>query len=237
MYADGVSLYHGFEGNIDLPRANNTAKEFYTNISGKQGDPYSSIHWVGIGNPVDNATGSKNWNINEDANLMANNADFALHAGHGWNEGVLFGTANSDYKLYRSDMQFGGNNGKAKWVALYSCSVLDQATKDNWKSVFDGLHILMAFDTIGVEGMNQGSQFAQRMTGDGIYPVPEKIREAWMKTLKDTINDVSVKGAYMYAEPSGEDFLPGFGTFREPVKDSNGQYSIAWDNFNCSRDW
>ncbi len=238
VFADGVSQYHGYEGNSDLFRAKTTAEEFYTNISGKQGDPYSSIHWVGIGNPVDDSTGLRNWNINEDANSMANNADFAVHAGHGWNEGILFGTANPDYELFRTNnLSFGGNNGKAKWVALFSCSVLNEGNWQNWTSVFNGLHILMGFDTHGIEGANQGLQFAQRMTGDGLYPAPYKIRDAWKKTLKDTINDVSIKGAYMYADPSSEDFLPGFGSFSEPVKDSNGQYTIDWISFTCERDW
>ena len=236
VYADGVSQYHGFEGNSDLFRAKTTAEDFYTNISGKQGDPYSSIHWVGIANPVDDATGSRNWNINEDANSMANNADLALHAGHGWNEGILFGTANPDYKLFRTNnLSFGGNNGKAKWVALFSCNVLNEDTKENWKSVFNGLHILLGFDTVALEGENQGSQFAQRMTGGGIYPVSVSIREAWEYTLKDTIRDASYKGAYMWAEPCKDDYLPGFGSYHDPLKDSNGHYSINWTSFNCSR--
>jgi PKD repeat protein len=233
VYADGVGIYHGWNGNIDLWRANKTPVEFYYNISGKQGNPYSSINWVGIGNPIDDATGSRNWNINEDANSMANNADFAVHAGHGSKEGILFGTANPDYMLYQSNnLSFGGNNGKAKWVALFSCDVLNQSTRNNWKSVFNGLHILMAFDTHGKEGINQGSQFAQRMTGDGIYQ-KGPIREAWMKTLQYTINDASIKGAYMWAEPSGDDYLPGFGGFTEPVKDSNGQYAFNYTSFEC----
>jgi len=233
VYADGVGQYHGFEGNFDLFRSNKTPVDFYDTLVGKQGNPYSSIHWEGIGKPVDDATGSRNWNINEDANSMANNADFAIHAGHGWDDGILFGTANPDYKLYRSNMQFGGNNGKAKWVAFFSCDVLNQSAQNNWKSVFNGVHILMAFDTHGIEGANQGTQFAQRMTGDGLYPTPIKIREAWMKTLQETIQDESIKGAYMWAEPSGEDYLAGFGTFSEPVKDGSGLYTILWDNFIC----
>jgi len=234
VYADGVSLYHGYNGNADLWRANKTSVEFYDNISGKQGNPYSSIHWEGIGKPIDDATGSRNWNINEDANSKANNADFALHAGHGWNDGILFGTANTDYELFRANnLIFGGNNGKAKWVAFFSCDVLNQSNQDNWKSVFNGLHILMAFDTHGLEGEGQGYQFAQRMTGDGLYP-KTMIREAWKFTLRNTINDASFKGAYMWADPSGDDYLPGFGTFREPVKDGNGQYTINWTSFECN---
>jgi hypothetical protein len=232
IYADGVSLYHGFEGNSDLYRASTAAQEFYDNIVGKQGSVYSSYHWEGIGNPVDDATGSKNWNINEDANSMVNNADFAFHAGHGWNDGILFGTANPDYKLYRSDMQFGGNNGKAKWVALLSCNVLNQSTEPNWESVFNGLHILMSYDTEGVEAENQGLQFAQRLTGSDIYP-ETSIRKAWKLTLQNTIQNRSIKGAILYAKPSQDDYLPGFGNVKDPVKRGNGKYSFGYENFEC----
>ena len=37
----------------------------------------------------------------------------------------------------------------------------------------------------------------------------------------------------MYAYPSQDDYLPGFGTFREPIKDGSGQYNISWESFNC----
>ncbi|PKG32561.1 hypothetical protein, partial [Methanoregula sp.] len=110
VYSDGVSLYHGWKGNIDLFHASTTATEFYSNIHGKQGSVYSSYIWQGLANPVNDATGSRNWNINEDANSMANNADFAFHTGHGWDDGILFGTANYDHELFRTNnLSFGGN--------------------------------------------------------------------------------------------------------------------------------
>jgi len=233
VYADGVGLY--YDGlNTPTFEANQIPVDFYNNITGKQGTP-SSYVWQGISDPINNATGSRNWNINEDANSMANNADFALHAGHGWNNGFKFGTENYSYDMNREDMLFGGNHGRAKWVALFSCSVLNQSNQQNWTSVFNGLHILMSFDTDGVLEIHQGSQFAQRMTGYGIYP-KVKISEAWMKTLQDTINHVSVKGAYKSVYPCENDYLPGFGTFQEPQKDSNGQYNISYTSFNCGKE-
>jgi hypothetical protein len=72
------------------------------------------------------------------------------------------------------------------------------------------------------------------MTGDGVYPEPVSIRDAWKYTLKNTIQDQSIKGADLYAYPSQDDFLPGFGSFSEPMKDGNGQYNITWENFECN---
>jgi hypothetical protein len=234
VFADGVGLYYDPDNNTHLYPADIIPKEFFTNISGKQGDPYSSIHWVGVANPINNETGSRNWNINEDANSMANNADFALHAGHGWNDGIMFGTANPDYKLFRTNnLSFGGNNRKAKWVALLSCHVLEEGTQSNWESVFNGLHILMGFDTEGILENDQGSQFAKRMTGSGNWP-KTNIRDSWIYTLQSTIQDSSIRGAYMSAYPCEEDYLPGFGSYcNEPLKNSTGKYNISWQNFNC----
>jgi PKD repeat protein len=234
VYADGVSMY--YDGSSDPTyEAVPIAEGFYTNISGKQGSVYSSYIWQGIGNPVNNATGSRNWNINEDADSMANNADFAFHAGHGWYNGLKFGIENYTYDMVRENMHFGGNHGRAKWVAFDSCSVLNEATQENWKSVFDGLHMLMSFDSEGVLEAHQGSQFAQRMTGSDIYD-ETKIADAWKATLKDTINDVSRRGAYMSAYPCEYDYLPGFGSFLEPQKDSNGHYNISYYSFDCGRE-
>jgi hypothetical protein len=39
----------------------------------------------------------------------------------------------------------------------------------------------------------------------------------------------------MYADPSGDDYLPGYGTFTEPIK-TNGQYVINWTPFVCIPD-
>ena len=59
-----------------------------------------------------------------------------------------------------------GITGKQNGSALLSCLVLNQAYSDDWKPVFNGLHILMGYDTPGLEGENQGSQFARRRLGE-----------------------------------------------------------------------
>jgi PKD repeat protein len=53
VYADGVSLYHNFEGNGDLYYSNITPGSFYDKIVGKCGDPYYHTCWYGIGKPID----------------------------------------------------------------------------------------------------------------------------------------------------------------------------------------
>jgi PKD repeat protein len=232
VYADGVGLYYDPAPQSPLYEANHTPVFFYDRIVGQQGGN-PTITWQGVGNPVDNATGSRNWNINEDANTKANYADFAFHAGHGWDDGFKFGTENYSYDMDREDLSFGGNYGRAKWVALFTCSGLKESTHEYWESVFNGLHILMGFDTTGLLTMDQGTQFADRMMGNGTY-YKDTIREAWANTLIQTIDPYYIKGAYMYAFPSQNDYLPGFGSFKQPEKDGSGNYNITYVSFNCS---
>jgi hypothetical protein len=237
VFADGVAQYHNFENNLDLSGADTTAQGFYQHLATSQSrcNDYdgTTYCWNERSNPVNDNTGSQYWSQTESADSIgANSAEFVFHAGHGWEDGILFGTANSYNKVFSSNMSF----SRAKWVALDSCDVLNESTRTNWESVFDGLHILMGFDTPGPISEDTGPQFVERMKGGTYQGTPYQvysIRDAWELTLKDTVGDSSLKGASMYADPSGDDFLPGYGAFKEPVK-NNGQYVFNGSNFICS---
>jgi PKD repeat protein len=239
VFSDGVSLYHNFENNTDIPGANTTSTDFYNGMINNpcNVDPMGITYcWNGEGsNPVDDSTGSKYWSQTESANSDgANSAEFAFHVGHGWDGGILFGTANSNYQVFRSNMSF----STAKWVVFDSCNVLNESIWKNWESVFNGVHIILGFDTEGLVGGNEGSEFVARMKGgmyDGTQEPVSKIRDAWEMTLKNTVNDSTLNGAYMWADPSEDDYLPGYGKFVEPTN-NNGQYAVNWTNFPCAGD-
>ena len=235
VFADGVRYYHNYENNSDVITADESAQGFYSKMV-----TFDSCHeydgviycWNGRSNPVNDDTGSKYWRNAESADTSgANSVEFAYHSGHGWEDGILFGTANQHHKVYSSDMSF----SRAKWVVLDSCYILNSTTYSNWESVFDGLHILLSYDTMGLDYDDIGSQFVERMKGGTYggeqYPVT-RIWEAWRDTLQETIQNSAIKGAYMYADPCKNDYLPGFGPFEEPVE-NNGEYTIHWENFAC----
>lgn len=235
VFADGVRYYHNFENNSDVAGADTTSQYFYAHLtdSSRCHDYAGTTYcWNARNNPVNDDTGSVYWRQSESADTVgANSAEFVFHAGHGWEDGILFGTANSVHKVYRSDMSF----SRAKWVALDSCSVLNQSTQSNWESVFDGLHILMGFDTTGLVNENTGPQFIERMRGgtyQGTTYLVRNIRDSWRLTMQNTLQESSLRGAYMWADPSGDDYLPGYGPFEEPTT-TNGEYTIHWDNFQC----
>lgn len=91
----------------------------------------------------------------------------------------------------------------------------------SWESVIDGVHIIMGFDADGIPKTDQGPQFVERMRGGTYqgttYPV-SPIINAWRETMKNTIHDGNFRGAYIYADPSGNDYLPGYGPFIEQRK-------------------
>jgi PKD repeat protein len=225
VFVEGVTDYHGWQDY--LGEAVPLASSFYSTIAGTSGD----TTWTGYYEHNNDDTGSKYWNVSESSAIKADNADFALFAGHGWDDRIYFGTNNSVRELVRGDMEFG--ESKAKWVTLSACRVLNQSSWTNWKPVFNGLHILNGYDTIAWLDDDQGTQFAQRMTGDG-YSV-ETIRDAWKTTLKNTINadDTYYNGAWMWAEPCKDDYLPGYGKFcSAPIVEGNG-YNVSYGYFDC----
>jgi len=235
VVSDGVRYYHNYENNLNLSGADTTAQYFYDHLTdSSRCHEYGGTNycWNERSNPVNDNTGSLYWSQTESADSIgANSAEFTFHAGHGWEDGILFGTANNYHKVFRTNMSF----SRAKWVALDSCQVLNQSNQSNWESVFDGLHILMGFDTTGLVNEDTGPQFVERMRGGTYQGTPYQvysIRDSWKLTLQDTLQDSSLKGAYMWADPSGDDYLPGYGPFEEPTK-SNGEYLFNWSSFAC----
>ena len=231
IYAEGVRYYYGTQ--LDLPYADTIASNFYNDMDGKCGaaswDP--SIRWSGSGLKINDDAGSKHWNYFEQASSYSDNADFAIFVGHGDNDGIYFGTPNTELSLHRADMNFGGN--RLKWVTLQSCSALEQDTHTNWETVFNGVHIINGYDTLGNLEATQGGKYAQMLTRDG-YP-PMTIRTAWQQMLKETLHSATYRGAWKWAEPCKDDYLPGFGAYcPAPTKNTYGQYDIRYDIFDCS---
>ncbi|MCK9631897.1 MAG: PKD domain-containing protein [Methanoregula sp.] len=231
VYAEGVGMYHGTQD--DLSMGNQTPGDFYNLINGQCGTVDTDKCWYGRGIYLDDNAGSVHWSTAEQASSYADNADFSVFVGHGWNDGIVFGTQNTALELSRTNMQLGGN--QAKWVTFFACDVLNQSTQTNWESVFNGVHIVNGFDTHGLLYEGQGTKYAQMLTGLGGGYDRMKIRDAWRMTLQETINKEYIKGAYMWANPCGNDYLPGFGDYctSSPTKDQNGNYDIEWENFEC----
>jgi PKD repeat protein len=229
VYAEGSGMYPPRYDK--LVEANKTPKEIYEFLDGQSGaasvDP--NVHWVGRGLYLDSDSNESHWNYYEQAGSYADNADFSVFAGHGWNDRIIFGTQDTDTDLYRENMKFGGN--RAKWVTLFACDVLNQTYHDNWTSVFNGLHILNGFDTDALLYEGQGTTYAQILTGNGGGYDRKPIRNAWRLMLQESINKEYISGAYMWADPCGSDYLPGFGNYSSAATENVS--GIHYGNFTC----
>ena len=238
VFSDGVGIYH--DGSPPLFEANLSAKNFFDNMIGNNQicSVYQGVNycWKGRQNPLDDTTGSKYWNKSESADSAgANSADFAFHAGHGNKDLIRFSTQNGFPDAYISNMRF----SRAKWVALDSCDVLNiNNWRTTWTPAFDGTHLIMGFDTDGDLHREQGIELAKRMTGgliDGTNYPPVTIRQAWVNTMKHTINRADISGGYIDANPCKDDYLPGYGNFcTEPIKNSYGNFVTNYTWFTCS---
>jgi len=86
------------------------------------------------------------------------------------------------------------------------------------KQVFNGLHILKGYDTIGFPYGDQRTQLVPRMKGTNGYQI-HRIRTAWM-----------------WAEPCGDYYLPGYGTFCSAPAIRDGAYDVRYDYFGLVDD-
>jgi PKD repeat protein len=232
VFVEGINEYHGTQD--PLTSAIDIANTFHDNIVGSINN---GAVWEDYYEFYDDNTGSKHWTVSESSLIKADYADFALFAGHGEHDRIYFGTQNNVLEPTLSDMSFG--ESKLKWLTFSACKVLNESTWTDWKPVFNGLHILNGYDTLGWLNGTQGGIYAAYLKGGtyggDLYPL-RNIRDGWMYTLKDTIyiNDAYYNGAWMWAEPCGGDYLPGYGEFCTfPTKDSNGNYTVLYDKFDC----
>jgi hypothetical protein len=229
VFVEAVSDYHYTQPL--LGSAVPLAQTFYNNLVGSQSN---GVIWNGYGEYYNDNAGSKHWSVSEPSAVKADNADFALFVGHGWNDKIYFGTPNSVLELSRTDMRFGAS--KAKWVTMSSCFALNHTTETNWHSLFAGLHILNGYDTEGLLTDRQGGIYAARLTGgvfEGQNYQLRNIRDSWRVTLEDTINRADHSGAWMWADPCGDDYFPGYGDFCAAPTITDGVPSIQYDKFDC----
>jgi hypothetical protein len=172
-------------------------------------------------------------------------ADFAYFHGHGNMASVNFDNADPDavYDLTPGNARWGYETGRLiKWITFHSCLTLNQSTWTQWTQSFDGLHMILGYDTESPCKSNPstGQVFAQLMRGE--YPgntTTMPIREAWKWANWYTVNDVKYATAMMYVTDCHDDYLPGFGGFGNncvPTRNGEGNYVISYENWNADAD-
>ncbi len=160
-------------------------------------------------------------------------ADFAYYSGHGSPRLIAFDNEAKDATA--SDMSLG--SGKLKWAVLDSCESLNQSGWEDWKSSFNGLHILLGWNTSTTvhtdnQTKDRGEIFVNLMQGD--YPIVGTskkvpvvpIMNAWDLTCQYSwegggvpdsganrySSDDDIFSGAIYDTNCNGDYLPGWGS-------------------------
>ncbi len=117
------------------------------------------------------------------------NADIVFYIGHGYGGGFTFETLHDDKNLTTSDAPGAWGNNDLEWLSLLSCQVLtgtydSKSWATRWGPAFDGLHLLLGFQTNAYDWGGFGGRFADWTLGRnlGLFKLPPlPIRAAWFQ--------------------------------------------------------
>lgn len=113
------------------------------------------------------------------------NTDITFYVGHGYGGGFTFkDTTHDDSTLDQNDATEAWGNKDLEWLALLSCQVLKETWDgksrfDRWKQEFDGLHLLLGFQTNAYAWSSFSGEFSDNM----LKSDPMKVRQAWFEAV------------------------------------------------------
>lgn len=150
-------------------------------------EAFKRFHWTG------QSAWERDFKDSSDHNQMVDNVDETFYCGHGWGGGFTFESNVNDGSIVYTDPRVSPNgdwgDNDLEWLALLSCQVLRQ-TQDGlswaqrWGPDFDGLHLLLGFQTNAYDWSGFGNRFADWQMGRKIIPglielPPIPVRAAW----------------------------------------------------------
>ncbi|MFN0034354.1 MAG: DUF6345 domain-containing protein [Saprospiraceae bacterium] len=157
---------------------------------------------------------STNHPYGDDA-TYAETVDILFFAGHGTQDGLLFGMPNHDNGEVKYDEVQLGQGGVIKWFIADTCKVLEDtvppgAAAFRWGRAFKGLRYLLGFHGDCRDRADRGWRFANHLNGvstselqpDGsiiTVRVGERIRYAWELACIETEDLASLSCAFLRA--------------------------------------
>ncbi len=115
--------------------------------------------------------------------------DIAYHADHG-NVGIFgFGVAVDRCIVSANDCRWGNND--LEWIVLDDCSTLRQGQYGVWWPTFQGLHMIISFDTNAHDDGSRGGYFAEKLVAGWT------VKQAWWYASEQT------EGSDTYAAIAG----------------------------------
>jgi hypothetical protein len=114
----------------------------------------------------------------------ADNADIVFYIGHGNGGGFTFESEKDDDKVTYLDVPGDWGDKDIEWLALLSCEVLKDTHNglkwnQRWGPAFDGLHLLLGFQTVANDWSGFGGAFADWTLGRFNVLPPMPVAQSW----------------------------------------------------------
>ncbi len=122
------------------------------------------------------------------------NVDQVLYIGHGGGNGFSFTSSHDDTEILYDDpgVQQAWGDLDLEWLALFSCQVLRESSDgkmwyERWGPTFDGLHLLLGYQTNAKAETHTPRSFAQWQLGKsfGFITISVPVRVAWCLAKKE----------------------------------------------------
>lgn len=149
------------------------------------------FNWTGASSWERDFKDTETWATGLD-HLYVDAVDQAFYVGHGSGAGITFESSNDDGILHYNDVPGAWGDGDLEWMVLLSCQVL-KAQHDGkwwwqrWGPAFDGLHLLLGYQTNARANTDTAKRFAEYQLGRsiGLVKITLPIRAAWCQAKKE----------------------------------------------------
>jgi hypothetical protein len=170
------------------------------------------------------------------------NADIVFYIGHGYGGGFTFESSHDDGLLYYTDATQAWGDLDLEWLALLSCEVLQdtwsgQKWWQRWGPSFDGMHLLLGFETNAHDWPLFGGTFADWVLGRHVGPftLPAMpVRSAWFLAKAEQQPAADIAVAIGVVGPGGvvnyNDYFWGKGPVGPDVRgsDIHGYWRVTY---------
>ncbi len=148
--------------------------------------------------------------------VYADAVDFLYFAGHGSTDSFWFGTPHDGNgvlpcRVHTSEASWGETD--LEWLVLKACQTLQYSAGGvftRWRPAFQGLHLILGYDTNAYDDTNTGRNFAYYMTRPWWLGGAQNIKNAWFSANIDS-QPSDVWSAALGTCTSWNDYLPGYG--------------------------
>jgi PKD repeat protein len=202
------------------------ANGFWNTIKGSSNGNTDWGDWQNSQTIID-PTSARESHWTGDAANWIQKSDFAYFSGHGNRN--MFAFENSDenypYLNYSDSSRISLGIGRTKWAVIDACESLNYTSWENWNPSFNGLHMLLGWNTSTVPSYDnhtngRGAVFAQLMTGNYMPTGRQilKMSDAWDWAgkytwgVEPTTSSFDVYDAVIYDTNCQNDYLPGWGS-------------------------